>query len=149
MGSCEALFLQMQPNLISHLKFVWYSMLIMELLVLGIGFLHNIMNLLLDLLDALKTFGFWIILILSMGRLFLCDCNGSSYANVDQWLEPQAQLKRVVGNRVVEGSIVDMLKIRKDFIPCAWKFGIVHPRDMDNHPVDYLCFSISLQVEAS
>jgi hypothetical protein len=45
-----------------------------------------------------------------------------------------------VENRVVEGSIVSMLNIRKDFIPCAWMFGIVHPQDMENHPVDYLMF---------
>jgi hypothetical protein len=64
-------------------------------------------------------------------------------------LEPQAHLKRVVANRVVEGSIVAMLNIRKDFIPCAWMFGIVHPQDMDNHHVDYLCLSISLWVEGS
>jgi hypothetical protein len=32
-GSCEALSLQMKPNLVSHLEFVWNSMLIMALLV--------------------------------------------------------------------------------------------------------------------
>jgi hypothetical protein len=130
----------MQPDLISHLKFVWYPMLIVALLVLGIGFLHNIMNLLLDVLDALNKFGFPINLGLSMGGLFLCDCNGKSYVNGGQWLEPQAHLKRVVANRVVEGSVVAMLNIRKDFIPCAWMFGIIHPQDMNNHHVDYLCF---------
>jgi hypothetical protein len=149
MGSCEALFLQMQPYLISHLKFVWYPMLIVALLVLGIGFLHNIMNLLLDVLDALNKFGFPISLCLSMGGLFLCGCNGKSYVNGGQWLEPQAHLKRVVANRVVEGSIVAMLNIRKDFIPCVWMFGIIHSQDMDNHHVDYLYFSISLWVEGS
>ena len=49
--SCEALFLQMQPNLVGHLEFVGNSMLIMALLALGIGFLQNIMDLFLDLLD--------------------------------------------------------------------------------------------------
>jgi hypothetical protein len=58
MGSCEALFLQIQPDFIPHPKFVQYSMLIMALLVLGIGFLHNIMSLLFDVLDALNKFGF-------------------------------------------------------------------------------------------
>jgi hypothetical protein len=49
MGSCEALFLQMQPYLIiSHVKCVWHPMLIMALLVLGIGFLQIFMNLLLN-----------------------------------------------------------------------------------------------------
>jgi hypothetical protein len=149
MGSCEAFFLKMQPYLISNLKLVWYTMLILALLVLGIGFLQNIMNLLLDVLDSLKIFGCLISLGLSMGGLFLCSCNGQSYVNGGQWLEPQAHLKRVVANRFVEGSIVAMLNIRKDFIPCAWMFGIVHPCDMDNHLIDYLCFSISLWVEGN
>jgi hypothetical protein len=149
MGSYEALFLQMQPYLISHLKLVWYPMLIVVLLVLGIGFLQNIMNLLLDVLDSFNKFGYLINLGLSMGGLFLCNCNGKSYVNGGQWMEPQAHLKRVVANRVVEGSVVAMLNIRKDLIPCVWMFGIVHPQDMDNHHVDYLCFSISLWVEGS
>jgi hypothetical protein len=47
-------------------------MLIVALLVLGIGFLQNIMNLLLDVLDSLNKFGYSINLDLSMGGLFLC-----------------------------------------------------------------------------
>jgi hypothetical protein len=42
-------------------------------------------------------------------------------------LELEAHLKRVVANRIVEGSVVAMLKIRKALIPWAWMFGIVHP----------------------
>jgi hypothetical protein len=76
MGYGKALFLQMQPDLISHLKFVLDPMLIMALLVLGIGFLQHIMNFLLDVLYVLNKFGFPISLCLSMGGLFLCDCNG-------------------------------------------------------------------------
>jgi ABC-type dipeptide/oligopeptide/nickel transport system permease subunit len=57
MGSHEALFLQMQPYLISHPKLVWYPMLIMVLLVLGIGFLQNVLNLLLDMLHSFNKFG--------------------------------------------------------------------------------------------
>jgi hypothetical protein len=94
-------------------------MLIVTLLVLGIGFLHNIMNLLLDVMDALNKFGFPISLGLSMGGIFLCNCNGQSYTNGGQWLEHQAHLKRAMANRVVEGYVVSMLNISKDFIPCA------------------------------
>jgi len=36
MGSCKAFFLQMQPNFVTHLKLVWYLMLIMSLFILGI-----------------------------------------------------------------------------------------------------------------
>jgi hypothetical protein len=46
MGSCKALFLQVQLNFISHLKLVWHPVLIMVLLELGIGILKNISNLL-------------------------------------------------------------------------------------------------------
>jgi hypothetical protein len=88
MGSCEALFLEMQPYLISHLKIVWYLMLILVLLVLGIGFLQNIMNLLLYVLDSLKKFVYSISLDLRMGGIFLCNFNGKSYVKEGQWLEP-------------------------------------------------------------
>jgi hypothetical protein len=76
MGSYEALFLQMQPYLVSHLKIVWYLMLIVAFLVLGIGFIYKILNLFLDVLDSFNKFGCLIILILSMGGLFLCNYNG-------------------------------------------------------------------------
>jgi hypothetical protein len=124
-------------------------MLIVVLLVLGIGFLQNIMNLLLDVIDSFKKFGYSISLNMSMGRLLLCSCNGKIYVNGSQWLEPQAHLKRVVENIAVEGSVVAMLDIRKDLIPCVWMLGIVHPQDMSNNHVDYLYFSISLWVEGS
>ena len=39
MGSSKAFFLQVQPNFVAHLKLMWHSMLIMELLVLVIGVL--------------------------------------------------------------------------------------------------------------
>jgi hypothetical protein len=107
------------------------------------------MNLLLDVLDSLNKFGYSISLSPSMGGLFLCSCNGQSYVNGGEWLEPQAHLKRVVANRVVEDSVVAMLNIRKALIPCAWMFRIVHPQDMDNHPANYLYFFISLWVEGS
>ena len=113
-------------------------MLIVELLVLGIGFLQNIMNFLLDVLDSLKKFGCSINLGLSMGGLFLCSCNMQIYISGGQWLEPQEHLKRVVANRAVEGSIVAMLNIRKAFIPCMWILGVVHSKDVYNHLVDYL-----------
>jgi hypothetical protein len=57
MGFHEILFMQMKPYIKSHLKLVWYLILIMLLLVLGIGFLKNIMTLLLDVLDLFNKFG--------------------------------------------------------------------------------------------
>jgi hypothetical protein len=123
----EALFLQMQPYFISHLKIVWYPMLITVFLVLGIGFLQNIMKLLLDVMDSFNTFGCLINLCLSMRGFFICNYNGQSYINGGQWLEPKAHLKRDVSNRFMDGFVVDMLNIGNDLIPCAWMFVIVHP----------------------
>ena len=39
MGSCKVLFMQVQPNFVTHLKLMWHPMLIMALLVLVIGLL--------------------------------------------------------------------------------------------------------------
>ena len=75
-GSYEALFLQMQPNLIAHLKFVWNLMLIMALLVLGIRFLQNIMDLLSDMMNIFNEFGDSIGLCVSMRGFALCGCKG-------------------------------------------------------------------------
>jgi len=66
-GGYEAFFLQMQPHLITDLKLVWNLMLVMSFLILGVRFLQNIMNLLLDVLDLFNNFGFSIRLILNMG----------------------------------------------------------------------------------
>jgi hypothetical protein len=74
MGPCKVLFLQMQPDLISHLKLVGYSVLIMVLLVLSIGFLQNLMDVLVDVLNLLNEYGGFFGLRLDMGRLCLCGC---------------------------------------------------------------------------
>jgi hypothetical protein len=67
MGSCKALFRQVQPNFISHSKLVWHPVLIMSLLVLGIGHLKNILNLLLDVLDLFNEPGGFVGFGLRMG----------------------------------------------------------------------------------
>jgi hypothetical protein len=67
MGPYKVLFLQVQPNFISHLKLVWHLVLIMALLVLGIGLLQNNLNLILDVLDPLNELGSFVIFNLSMG----------------------------------------------------------------------------------
>jgi hypothetical protein len=64
-------------------------------------------------------------------------------------MEPQEHLKRDTTNKVVECFLVATLNIRKALMLCAWIFGIVHPQDMKNYRIDYLCFSISLWVEGS
>ena len=72
MGSCEHLFMQMQPNLIPNLELVWNLMLVMSLLVFSIGIFQNVMELLVDVLDLFNKYGDLISLILSMGRFILC-----------------------------------------------------------------------------
>ena len=126
-GSCEALHLQMQPNLIAHLEFVWNPMLIMSLLVLGIGFVQNIMDLLSDVINLFNEPDGFVGLCVGMRGFGLCGCKGKSYINGTQWLKSRAYLKRVTTSRVMNSSIVDVLHTRNDVIPCAWMFGIVHP----------------------
>jgi hypothetical protein len=67
MGSYKELFLQLQPNFISHLKLVWHLVLIMALLVLGFGLLQNILNLLENVLYFFNEPGAFIIFGLCMG----------------------------------------------------------------------------------
>jgi hypothetical protein len=50
----------MQPNLFTHLEFVWNPMLIMVLLVLGIGFFKNIKDLLSDVLNPFNKPGVFV-----------------------------------------------------------------------------------------
>ena len=126
-GSCEAIFLQMQPNLVSHLEFVWNPTLIMVLLVLGIGFQQDIMDLFSDVLNLLTEAGGFVGLSAIMRGFSLCRCKGKSYINGAQWLKLQAYLKQVVASRVVNRYVLAMLHIRKVVIPCAWMFGVVHP----------------------
>ena len=125
--SYEVLFLQMQPNLIAHLEFVWNPMLIMALLVLGIGFMQNIMDLLSDVLNLFNEPGGFVGLCVSMREFGLRGCKGKSYINGAQWLKSQAYLKQVVASKVVNSFVVAVLHIRKVVIPCAWIFGVVHP----------------------
>ena len=77
----------MKPNLVGHLEFVWNSMLIMALLVLGINFLQNIMDLLLDVLNIFNEPGGFAGLFVSMRIFGLCGCKGKSYISGAQWLK--------------------------------------------------------------
>jgi len=52
-----------------------------------------------------------------------------------------------MANRVVKGSVVVVLNIWENLIPCAGMLRIVHPQDMDDHFTDRLYLSISLGVE--
>ena len=126
MGSYEVLFLQMQPKLVAHLEFVWNSMLIMVLLVLGIGFLQNIMDLLSDVLNVFNEPSSFVSLCVTMRGFSLCGCKGKGYIYGAQCLKSWAYMKWVVASRDVNRSIVVVLHIRKVVLPCVWMFGVVH-----------------------
>ena len=66
----------MQPDFIAHLKLVWHLMLNMSLLVLGILFLENVMDLLVDVLDVLNEAASPITFELDMGRSCRVAPNG-------------------------------------------------------------------------
>lgn len=144
-GLFVPLFLQEKPFLITNLKPVWKSMLIMSQLIFGIRFLQNIMNMLFDMSNLFNKFGFSIYLGLSI----LCRCNRWSYVTWGQYMEPHVYLKRVVSNRIVKRSFIAKLNIRKDWMPSIWIPRVVHFDDTDYHHFDYLYLSIILGVESS
>jgi len=53
MGAYEVLFL-----FITNLRLMWNPVLVISLLVLGISFLQDIINMLLEVLDPFKKFGY-------------------------------------------------------------------------------------------
>jgi hypothetical protein len=86
MGPGETLFLKMYPNFVANLKLVWYPMLIMALLVLSIGFLQNLLDLLVDVLNPLNEYGGFVDHRLIRGRVFLCDGKRNCNINGSQGL---------------------------------------------------------------
>jgi hypothetical protein len=108
------------------------------------------MDLLEYVMNPFNEFGGFVGFILNMGRLCLCGCKGKFYINGAQWLKSDAHLKTDVVGDAMEGSVVDMLNIRKDHIPCVWILGVLHAQDMHYHPISDLCLvSINLAVEGS
>jgi hypothetical protein len=139
----------MKPNRVALLEFVWNLMMIMVLLVLGIGFLQNIMDMLFDVSNPFNEPVFFFGLHASMRRLSLCGFKGRSYINGDQWLKPQASLKWAMASRAMNSSVVVVLYIRKVVIPYAWIFGVLNLQDMHDHPIDHLYLHNGLGMESS
>jgi hypothetical protein len=136
----------MKPDLISHLKLVWHPVLIMELHILSIGFLQNVMDLLVDELNPFNEFGGFFDLALYMGRLCMCGHKGQYDINGTQWLKSQPHLKGDVSGQAMERFVVVVFNIGETLIRCAWILGVVHAKDMNDHTIDNLCLSISLGV---
>ena len=85
------------------------------------------MDLLSEELNLFNELGGFVNLCVSMRRFVLCGCKGKNYINAAQWLKSQAYLKQAMATRSVNSSVVAVLHIGKDVIPCAWMFGVVHP----------------------
>jgi hypothetical protein len=108
------------------MKLVWYLVLIMALLVLSIGFLQNIMELLVDVLNPLNESSGFVSIRLNMGILFMCGYKRHCNINGTQQLESQTHLKCVMASGVMESSIVVVMNIGKTLIECMHMFKIVH-----------------------
>lgn len=74
MGLSKALFLKMKQNFVAHLELVRHSMLIVELLILSIGFLQYILDLFADVLSVLNEVVSPFIIGLHVSRIYLSGC---------------------------------------------------------------------------
>jgi len=146
-SSGKAFLLQMQPNFVAYLKLVWHPMLIMLLLVLGIWFLQNFMDLLVNMVDVLNEVICLICFGLDMHWIYVSSCKWHNHINGRKWLESQAHLKRVVVSWAMEILVVAMLNIGEALIPCAWMLWVVHAQNAYDHLVENLYLAISLRME--
>jgi hypothetical protein len=127
---------------------VTYHVLIVALLVLRIGFLQNLLDLLVDVMNLLNESGGFVDRRLMRGRV--CVCGGKRKCNINgsQGLESQAHLKWVVSGGTMESPIVDVLDIWETLVPCTGMLIIVHAQDVHNNMVDDLGLAIGLWVES-
>jgi hypothetical protein len=145
----ETLLLQMQPDFVANLKWVWYLVLIMELLVLSIGFMKNILDLLADVLNPVNESGGFVDRRLIGGRVCMCGGKRNCNINGSQGLKSQTHLKWDVAGENMDRLVVTVLDIWEILIQCTWMLRIVHVQDVHNHSIDDLCFSIYLGVESN
>jgi hypothetical protein len=121
----------------------------MAFLVLSIGFLQNLLDLLVDVLNLLNESGGFVDRRLIRGRVFLCGGKRKCNINGSQGLESQTHLKWAMVGGTMERPIVAMLDIWKTLFPCTRILRIIHAQDVHNHPIDYLGLAIGLGVERS
>ena len=100
-----------------------------------------------NVLNSFNELGCSVCLYVLMGRVDLCGCKWEGDINGSQGLEFEAYLKRVVSSRAMNGSVVTVLNIWKTIIPCAGMLRVVHPQNLQDHPIDYLRLVISLGME--
>jgi hypothetical protein len=121
----------------------------MALLVLSIGFIQNLLDLLVDVLNLLNESGGFFDHILIKGRA--CLCGGKRKCNINgfQGLESQTHLEWAMAGGTMESPIVTVLDIRETLVPCTWMIRIVHMQDVHNHSIDEIFLSISLGVKSN
>jgi hypothetical protein len=124
-------------------------MLIMVLLVLSIGFLQNILDLLVDVMNPINESGGFVDRKMIMGRFYLCGDKRKCNINGSQGLESQTDLKWAMVGGAMEIPFVTMLNIGETLVPCTWMLRIVHVHDVHNHMIDELCLVIGLGMESN
>lgn len=78
----------MKPNFVAHLELVRHSMLIMALLVLSIGSVQYIMNLLVDVFNALNDIVSHFSFRMHVRWIYLSGYKWYGHINGAQWLNP-------------------------------------------------------------
>jgi hypothetical protein len=120
----------------------------MALFVLSIGFLKNLLDLLADVMNPLNEYRGFFILRMNMGRVFLCGFQRECNINGTQGLESHSHLIWDRFGGAMKISIVTMLNIGEDIIPCTWMLRFVHAHDLHNHLIVDLYLTICLGVES-
>jgi hypothetical protein len=124
-------------------------MLIMAFLVLSIGFLKNIIELLVNVLNLINEYVGFFVLRLNMGRFFLCGFKRWCNINGTQGLESEPHLKWDMAGGAMERLFVVVLNIGKNLIQCMWMLIFVHAQNVHNHLIDDLYLAIGFGVESN
>jgi hypothetical protein len=121
----------------------------MAFLELSIGFLQNLLDMLVDVLNPLNESGGFVDRKLIMGRVCLCCDNRNCNINGSQGLESRTHLKWDMVHGTMENPVVVVLDLWKTLVPCMGMIRIVHAQDVHNHLIDDLGLAIGLGVESS
>jgi hypothetical protein len=121
----------------------------MALLVLNIGFLQNLLDLLVDVLNSLNESSGFVDRRLIRRRVCLCSGKRKCNINGSQGLESQTHLKWAMVGGTMESPVVTMLDIWETLVPCTRMLRIVHAQDVHDHLIDDLGLAIGLGVERS
>jgi hypothetical protein len=121
----------------------------MALLVLSIGFLQNLLALLMDVLNPLNEYGGFVDQRLIRGRFCLCGGKRKWNINGPQGFKSRTHLKWSMFGGTMDSDVVIVLDIWETLIPFTGMLKIVHARDVHNNLIDDLGLAIGLGVESS